>query len=246
MNSLLRVNSITKEFSGVKYLNNVSFTLNKGDFFVLAGANGSGKTLLIKHLNGLFPIKKDTIYLNGVDCYKKEGFIRQKIGLVFQNPETQIVSLNVKEDVAFGLFNSGLNKNEIKNRVQGVLEDLEITHLGDRNPFTLSGGELKRVTIAGVLVMEPEIIILDEPFIGLDYPGVIDVIKAILDLQKLNKTIVIITHDLSKILKYTTKIGILNNGELVFIGAPQNSLELLEKNGIRRPNIPLQDMTWLK
>lgn len=245
-NTLLQVKNITKEFNGTPCLNRVSFSLEKGELLLIAGANGSGKTLLIKHLNGLYKVKKETLFLKGVDQFKKNNNLKKNIGIVFQNPETQIVSLTVLEDIMFGPLNLGISYEEAKELALTALDRLDIRHLKNRSPYTLSGGELKRVTIAGILVMKPEIIVLDEPFIGLDYPGVKSVIEAIIRLQKSGETIIIITHDLEKVLKYPNRVIIMEKGCIKFNGKPEEALTNLEKYGIRRPSQKsIEEMTWL-
>lgn len=246
-NTLLETVNITKTFNKIPYLNRVSVSINRGEFLIIAGCNGSGKTLLMKHLNGIYPIKKGTIFFNGEDCYKKEKLMKKRIGIIFQNPDTQIIGLTVYDDIAFGPKNLGYSKDKISNTVKRVMENMEITHLRDRNPHTLSGGEKKRVTIAGILAMNPEIIIFDEPFIGLDYPGVISVTKSLIKLKEQGETVVVITHDLEKVLKYSERMIILSKGEVVSQGKAENLLNDLEKWGIRRPvQDSVEEMTWLK
>lgn len=244
---VLEAINITKTFNKKPCLDGVSLDIFKGEFLILAGSNGSGKTLLMKHLNGIYPIKKGTIKFNGEDCYKKDNLMKSRIGIIFQNPETQIVSLTVEEDISFGPLNLGLPKSEVKELTNEVLKKLKIEHLRDRNPHTLSGGEMKRVTIAGVLAMDPHIIIFDEPFIGLDYQGVISVTNALLELHEKGETIVVITHDLEKILKYAQRMVVMESGKVVYNGDPKESLGKLETWGIRRPvQKNIEDMSWIR
>lgn len=247
MTSLLKVRGISKAFDDVLCLKNISMDIYSGDFLLIAGCNGSGKTLLMKHLNGLFPIKKETLYYRGEDCYKQERLMKSKIGIVFQNPDTQIIGLTVADDIAFGPKNLGLKKTDIAQRVDKAIERMSISHLKDRNPHTLSGGEKKRVNIAGVIAMNPEIIIFDEPFIGLDYSGVIDVTESLIQLKKEGETIIVITHDLEKIAAYCNRTIILSKGEVVADGPLPEIIDYVEQWGIRRPNQEkVMDMTWLK
>ena len=246
-NPILKIDNISKSFKGVERLKKISFSIYKGDFLILAGSNGSGKTLLMKHLNGLYKIKKGSIFFNGEDCHKKENLMKSRIGLIFQNPDNQIVGLTVEDDIAFGPQNLGLSKKDVDTAVENAMNTMNITHLRHRNPHTLSGGEKKRVTISGVLAMNPSILIFDEPFIGLDYPGVISVTEAILSLKNKGETIIVITHDLEKILAYGTRLLVMNNGEIVADGIPEKLINDLEKWGIRRPTQQkIKDMTWLK
>lgn len=245
-NSLLQANCITKSFDGRLCLDNISFSIERGEFLLIAGCNGSGKTLLMKHLNGLFPIKKGTLFFNGKDCYKQEKLMKTRVGIVFQNPDNQIIGLTVEDDISFGPRNLGLSKLVREDRVNKALKRMSITHLKDRQPHTLSGGEKKRVTIAGILVMNPQIIILDEPFIGLDYLGVIDVTKSLIQLKADGETIIIITHDLEKIAKYCSRGIILSKGKIADKGTMEEIIDNVEKWGIRRPSQKdVGSMTWL-
>ncbi|QEN05543.1 ABC transporter ATP-binding protein [Thiospirochaeta perfilievii] len=246
MSNLLEVKNITKSFNGIKRVDSVSFTLNRGDFLIIAGANGSGKTLLMQHLNGLYPVKKGTIFYSGIDCYKKDNFLKTKVGLIFQNPDSQIIGLTVYDDIAFGPKNLGFCREKIGLVVETALKEMEISHLRERAPFTLSGGEKKRVTIAGVLAMEPEVIIFDEPFIGLDFPGVKSVTKSLIRLKELGYTVIIITHDLEKIASYGNRLIIMDSGKIVEDGEPKDLIECVERYNIRRPiQDRIEDMTWL-
>lgn len=246
MNKLLEVKGITKSFDGVIRLNSISFSIFSGDFLIIAGSNGSGKTLLMKHLNGLYPIKKNRLFFNGEDCYKKENLMKKRIGLIFQNPDNQIVGLTVKSDIAFGPKNLGWSKDKIEETVNNALKHMDIIHLKDRNPHTLSGGEKKKVTIAGVLSMKPDIIVFDEPFIGLDYPGVISVTKSLIKLKEAGFTVIIISHDLEKITAYGNRMIIMSEGEIKLDGKPEDIIDKVENYGIRRPiQKSVEDMTWL-
>ncbi len=243
---LLETVGINKTFDGRLCLDSVSIYIYNGDFLVIAGCNGSGKTLLMKHLNGLYPIKKETLFFNGEDCFKKEKLMKKRVGIVFQNPDTQIIGLTVHDDISFGARNLGYSKSKTTKLVDDALNKMDITHLKDRNPHTLSGGEKKRVTIAGVLVMSPDIIVFDEPFIGLDYPGVLNVTESLIKLKDSGETIVIITHDLEKILKYSNRVIIMNSGKVVENGNAKGILNNLKKYGIRRPiQKNVEEMTWL-
>ncbi len=245
-NKILEVRNITRTFDNIKCLDNISFNLYSGDFLLIAGANGSGKTLLMKHLNGLFPIKRSTIFFKGEDCYKKDDLMKKRVGIIFQNPDSQIVGLTVKDDVAFGPGNIGIKGDELNKTVARVLSEMEISHLSDKNPYILSGGEKKRVTIAGVLAMNPDILIFDEPFIGLDYPGVISVTKSLLKLKAEGRNIIVITHDLEKIAAYCNRMIIMSKGKIVHDGLPNELIDKVSDYSIRRPfQKDLKDMTWL-
>ena len=247
MSNLIDLVDISIKFDGVYRLNSVNLSIKKGEFLIIAGCNGSGKTLLTKHINGLYPIKKGTLFFKGKDCFKQEKLMKKRVGIVFQNPDNQIVGLTVKDDIEFGPKNLGFIGENLTKTVNSALKTVEIEHLKHRNPHTLSGGEKKRVTIAGVLAMSPELIIFDEPFIGLDYPGVISVTKSIRKLIEMGETIVIITHDLEKILAYANRVVVMSEGSITDSGTPAKIIDNVEKWGIRRPiQKTIEDMTWLK
>lgn len=247
MNSFIEVKNLKKSFNGKLCLNIPELSINRGEFLLIAGANGSGKTLFMKHLNGLFKLKRDSILIDGVDYFKNEKELPKKIGIVFQNPDTQLIGLTVEDDIKFGPTNLGLSSDKISTVTTEAINSMDISHLTNLIPHNLSGGEKKRVTIAGILAMSPEVIILDEPFIGLDYKGVKDVTKAILKLKDMGKTVILITHDLEKIAAYVTRTVIMFNGEIVFNGKLSDSLDRLENWDIRKPiQNRIEDMTWLK
>ena len=175
MNSvLLKTDHLTHVFgSGDTGIFDICLTVYRDDFIVLAGKNGCGKTTLIRHFNGLLMPDSGRVLFNGQDIQKDLTFARKKIGMVFQDPDTQIVADTVFDETAFGPENLNICREEIHDKVDKVLTLLGLDHLRDRNPATLSGGEKRRLAIAGILVMEPDLIIFDEPFANLDYPSVL-------------------------------------------------------------------------
>jgi len=234
--------------SGPKVLNNINLTFPRGSFSIIAGPNGSGKTQLMRHLNGLLKPQNGQILLMGQDIRQDLMNARRQIGLVFQNADSQIVGQTVASDIAFGAENLKLPREEINRRVEEVMKDLSLTALRDRRPHTLSGGEKRRCVLAGVLVMDPGIIILDEPFTGLDHQGVVDVLKDITRLHSEGKTIILITHDLEKSLAHCDRLILMEKGEVRKAGPPAELLADLETWGIRKPwgtDRPIGTMTWL-
>jgi biotin transport system ATP-binding protein len=232
--NLLELRNVSHRFpNGLYGIRNITLSIEKGDLALLAGENGSGKTVLMKHINCLLKPTEGDILLDGVPVGNDETETRRKVGLVFQNPEHQIVGQTIGEDVAFGPKNLGLPQNEIDDRVGRALKTVGFQEEAHRQPYTLSGGEKRKLAIAGILAMDPEILILDEPFSGLDFPGCRMVVRQILHLHREGHTIIVITHDLGKIFAKTTKLFILHQGKLVFQGKPSEGVSQLPLYGIR-------------
>ena len=202
-------------------LKDISFVVNKGEFIGLIGHTGSGKSTLIQHMNGLIKATSGHIYFNGDDIYG-QGYnmrqLRSKIGLVFQYPEHQLFETTVFKDVIFGPQNIGLDKLEAELRAYDALKMVGIADdLLDASPFELSGGQKRRVAIAGVLAMKPEVLILDEPTAGLDPKGRDDILAQIAKLHKeAGITIILVTHSMEDVAYYADRLFVMNDGELVF------------------------------
>ncbi len=233
---LLEVTGLSHRFDDGSWgIRDISFSLDKDDFLIIAGKNGSGKTILMKHLNGLLKPAEGRVAFRGRPIFEDLKKTRRAVGLVFQNPDTQIVSHTVREEIAFGLENQKLPAEEIGSIVESTARALEMEHLLDRRTFTLSGGEKRKLTIAGVLVMEPEIIVLDEPLAGLDLPGIREVLILLRRLHKEGHAIVVISHELAKILGLATKILLLDGGRRIYHGPPGDIVDLLEEYGVKGP-----------
>ena len=201
-------------------LKDINFSIDKGEFIGLIGHTGSGKSTLVQHMNGLVKATSGHIYFNGEDIYaEKYNFktLRSKVGLVFQYPEHQLFETTVFKDVIFGPNNLGLDKLEAELRAYNALKVVGIEEeLLDASPFELSGGQKRRVAIAGVLAMHPEVLILDEPTAGLDPKGRDDILEQIKKLHKDSGiTIILVTHSMEDIANYADKIMVMNHGELV-------------------------------
>ena len=247
---MLEVRDLSRSYrEGVKVLDNVNLTFPEGSFTVIAGPNGSGKTQLMRHLNGLIKPQEGEILFRGENIHNDLYTTRQNIGLVFQNADAQIVGQTVSSDIAFGPENLKWSREKIGKKTAEITEELGLSHLIDRRPHTLSGGEKRRAVLAAVLIMDPSIIVLDEPFTGLDYPGVKEILKDIVTLHRKGRTIILISHDLEKVLAHATHLVILNRGKVSAEGKPESLLAQLENYGIRRPwgaHRTLESMTWLK
>ena len=205
-------------------IKDISIDIEKGELIGLIGHTGSGKSTLIQHFNGLLKPTSGSIYVNDRDIWADKSKIRQvrfTVGLCFQYPEYQLFEETVEKDIAFGPKNMGLKEDEIKKR---VLEAIHFVGLSesylDKSPFDLSGGEKRRVAIAGVMAMEPQILILDEPCAGLDPKGRDTVLGLIKEYrEKTGSTVMIVSHSMEDIAKIATKVLVLNNGEVAMYGS---------------------------
>ncbi len=245
---LIIIENLSHRFSnGTVAINNINLEVFENDFLIISGPNGSGKSVLMKHLNGLLKPTSGKIFLNGNDIHKDLNSCRQEIGLVFQDADSQIVGQTVERDTSFGPENLRLDRKEIAKRVNKALKDVNLHEKKDFRPHLLSGGEKRRLAVAGVLAMDSNILIFDEPFSNLDYPGVKNILTQIINLHKNGHTIIVITHDLGKILAHGNRLVIMNKGVILQQGEPVELLDKLETAGIRRPDTPsIGQMTWLK
>ena len=204
-------------------LDKVSFNIEKGEFVAIIGHTGSGKSTLVSHLNGLVTPESGSVYLDGEDIFKKGYDLRSarfRVGLVFQYPEYQLFEETVYKDIAFGPKNMGLSDDEVKERVLSAAKALEIRpELLKKSPFELSGGQKRRVAIAGVIAMKPEVLVLDEPAAGLDPKGRKRVMRLIDDYRKnTGSTVIIVSHSMETAAKYADRVLVMNDGKLFFEG----------------------------
>jgi biotin transport system ATP-binding protein len=233
---ILEIDRLTHEYpDGKGGIFDVSFSVFPGEFIILAGRNGSGKTTLIRHLNGLLRPQAGEIRLHGKNIFKDLTSTRKTIGMVFQDADTQIVGDTVFDEVAFGPENLHLERKHINSKVNQVLEQLNLMDLKDRNPATLSGGEKRKLAIGGILAMDPEIIIFDEPFANLDHPGTLSLLNTISSLNKRGQTIIIATHNVETLLKQVSRLLIMDKGRLEEDGLIESLIKKLEPHGIKEP-----------
>ncbi len=228
-------------------LNHISLSIEQGEFIILAGKNGSGKTTFLRHLNGLLMPTSGMIRINGQDISKHLTQTRKTVGMVFQDPDTQMVGDTVFDEVAFGPENLKQPRALITEKVTRILETLDLFHLKDRNPSTLSGGEKRKTTIAGILAMDPEVIVFDEPFSNLDYPGMLQVLAVIMDLHHAGQTLMIATHDIEPVIFEATRMIIMGNGSIMEDGSPLALVRCLESHGVREPcfsKFGLKPQSW--
>ena len=210
---------------------NVNLTVEKGEFLVVLGHNGSGKSTLAKMMNGLNIPSSGDVLVMGINTRDEDKIwdIRQKAGMVFQNPDNQIVATIVEEDVAFGPENQGIAPQEIRERVDAALEAVEMSAYKKHAPHLLSGGQKQRVAIAGILAMNPDCIIFDEPTSMLDPSGRTEVMETIKKLnEEQGKTIILITHYMDEAVQ-ADRVVVMSNGEIKLQGTPRNVFKEVEK-----------------
>ena len=210
----------------IKALKNVNLKIEDGQFIGVIGHTGSGKSTLIQHLNGLIKATSGSIYFHGKDIYDEDFDLRElrnRVGLVFQYPEHQLFEVSVIEDVKYGPKNLGLDNLEIEMRSFEALKMIGIgDDLLDASPFALSGGQKRRVAIAGVLAMKPKILILDEPMAGLDPAGRDEILELLAKLHRENDmTILLVSHSMDDVAKYVDRMLVMNDGKIVLDGEPR-------------------------
>ena len=209
-------------------LRDVNLTLEDGEFVGLIGHTGSGKSTLVQHLNGLLLPSSGRIFVDGLDVADKNTdrrAIRRKVGLVFQYPENQLFEETVAKDIAFGPKNLGLDEQEIDHRVRTAMERVALDYdaLAQRSVFELSGGQMRRVAIAGVLAMEPQVLVLDEPCAGLDPRGREEILGLISRLHRESgATIVMVSHSMDDVASLAERVIVMNHGEVAMDGAPRD------------------------
>jgi len=234
--NIIEIKKLSHKFSnGLLGLDNIDFSVKQGEFIVIAGRNGSGKTTLLRHLNGLLFPTGGTVLVDGVSVTEDPVRARRIVGMVFQDSDTQIIGETVREDVAFGPENLCLDRKEIEQRILEALNITSLTSLADARPHLLSGGEKRRLAIAGVLAMKPEVLAFDEPFSNLDYPAAKQVLKQIIELHAGGRTIIITTHDLEKVIAHADRLIIMNDGRIARTGPPEQIISDTELFGIKEP-----------
>ena len=239
---MLEVKNIKYSYdTNYQALKGVSLKVEKGEMVALLGKNGAGKSTLFLHLNGIFRPDEGKVIIDGEELkYDKKSLLkfRQKVGIVFQNPDDQIFAPTVEEDVAFGPLNLGLPMEEVQDRVEQALVRVGMSGYEKTAPHHLSGGQKKRVAIAGILAMRPEIMVLDEPTAGLDPQGVVDLSILLRELNDEGITIIISTHDVDLVPTYAEKVFVLVDGLLIAEGTPKQIFskpEILEQANLKVP-----------
>lgn len=225
----------------LKALDDINLSINKGEFIAIIGVNGSGKSTLAKHLNGLLLPTEGACFVDGIKVEDSEEIwkIRQKVSMVFQNPDNQIIATIVEDDIAFGPENMGLPREEIRERVEFALKSLHIEHLRKFAPHLLSGGQKQLTAIAGAIAMRTNCLVLDEPTAMLDPQGRIAVMKALKELhEKYNMTIIMITHFMEEAMQ-TQRIIVMDDGKVIRDGTPKQIFEDKKKLKALGLEVPL-------
>ena len=233
---------------GTRALKGIDLTIPVGEFLLICGPNGSGKTTLIRLICGLLKPTAGSVLINGLDSQYASQEVRRLVGMVFQDADSQIVGETVREDVAFGPENLGLSSEELAERVDWALRVMGLEDLAEKPCYLLSGGEKRRLSIAGVLAMQPQTILFDEPFSHLDYPGIQEVLRHMVHLHRQRHTLVVTTHDVEKVIAHVDRIAIIHDGELKAVGLPEKLIAELPRFGIRPPCYALlgkEKISWL-
>ena len=246
MENIIRIENLIFEYSHgegeepIRAIDNVSFDIERGSFTAIIGKNGSGKSTLAKNLNGLLLPSGGTIFVKNWDTRDDEHIwdIRQTAGMVFQNPDNQLVSSIVEDDVAFGPENLGVDPEEIRRRVDKALEDVNMGKHKKKAPHLLSGGQKQRIAIAGVVAMKPECIIFDEPTAMLDPKGRQEIMEIVEELHGEGITVVLITHFMEEAVK-ADRVIIMNDGEVLLDGTPEYVFAQEEKLHDANLEIPM-------
>ncbi len=242
--SIIEIKNLSYRYpnSSRAVLENINLEISRGEFILIAGRTGSGKSSLCRAITGLIPNFYKGSFAGEVRVFG-ESTLKQKmagkIGMVFQNPEDQILTMQVESEIAFGPENLGLPRAEIAQRVKEAFSQLQIEYLRDRSPYEISSGELQKVAIASILAMEPEVLILDEPTSELDSQSAINLFKILTSLRAQGKTIILVEHRLEQALGIVNRVAIMEQGRIIAQGSPREVIQNfeLEKIGIRIPRI---------
>ncbi len=229
----------------INALEDINIKIEDGEFIGIIGHTGSGKSTLIQHLNGLIKATSGTIYFHGQDIYDKDFDLRElrnRVGLVFQYPEHQLFETTIFDDVCFGPMNQGLSKEEAGLRAFEALKSVGIPEeLYYQSPFELSGGQKRRVAIAGVLAMKPEVLILDEPTAGLDPGGRDEILDLITRMHReRGMTVILVSHSMEDVAKYVKRIIVMNQGKVMYDDVPKEVFRHyieLERIGLAAPQV---------
>ena len=229
-----------REKETIRAVDGVSFEVRKGDFVAILGHNGSGKSTLAKHINALLTPSEGTLWVNGMDTSDEDRLwdVRQSAGMVFQNPDNQIIGTVVEEDVGFGPENLGVPTDEIWKRVEDSLKAVGMIEYRHHSPNKLSGGQKQRVAIAGVIAMEPKCIVLDEPTAMLDPSGRKEVLKTVRELRhRKHVTVILITHYMEEVI-YADRIFVMDHGHIVMQGTPREIFSQVDTLKSYRLDVP--------
>ncbi|MFA9426291.1 energy-coupling factor ABC transporter ATP-binding protein [Natronorubrum sp. A-ect3] len=233
---MIEFRSVSYAFEDIPVLEDLSLTIEDGEFILLAGANGSGKTTLLRHCNGLLTPDEGQVLVDGTPVAEDLVAARSSVGMVFQHPRDQFVAATIGADVAFGPENLGLERDEIDRRVENALEAVNLADREDERIDALSGGEQSRVAIAGALAMDPTHLVLDEPFTGLDAPARRSVLERLEALSANGTGVLLATHDLRDVLGLSDRVVAMRDGRVAVDEPPQRAREALSGLEVRVPD----------
>ena len=247
---MIRIDGLFLNYpDGTCALKGVDLHVSRGEFLLVCGPNGSGKTTLLRTMGGLLKPTSGSIHINGLDPVRNSLEIRMMMGMVFQDPDSQIVGETVREDAAFGPENLGLSQKEIDERVHWALHKMGIESLAEKPCYLLSGGEKRRLALAGVMAMKPQVILFDEPFANLDYPGIREVLTYMIQWHQEGHTLIVTTHDVEKVSAHVNRIVVLQDGVIKAAGNPEDLFRELPRFGVRPPCHVLlggEKLSWLE
>jgi biotin transport system ATP-binding protein len=246
---ILRLENVHRGFrDGTQALSGVTFTIKRGSFVLLLGANGSGKSVLLRIISGLMAPGEGEVLLEEKPLASHGKELHRKIGFIFQNPDSQIIGQTVEEDTAFGPRNIGLAEREVAARTEAALALTGLLSHRRKRPHLLSGGEKRRLAIAGVEAMEPDILLLDEPFSNLDYPATVEFLRLLVRLHERGKTVILVTHDIQKVAAHAERIILLSEGRIAADGSVETAVRQLERFGVRAPHhgLSIAECSWLE
>ncbi|WP_457753888.1 energy-coupling factor ABC transporter ATP-binding protein [Thermococcus sp.] len=233
---MIEIRNLHFSYGEREILRGINLEIKKGEIFGLLGPNGAGKSTLIMHLNGILKPKKGEILVDGLNPVKNPREVRRKVGIVFQDPNDQLFSPTVFEDVAFGPYNLGLRGKELEEKVYEALKVVGMERYADREIKHLSFGEKKRIAIATVLAMDPEILVFDEPFANLDFRGK-EQVRTLIEQFRREKTIILASHE-AEYLTLCDRIALIDKGQIIKVGTPEEILgdvELLKAHNLEVP-----------
>ncbi len=232
---MIETRDLVHRYGDTAAVDGLSLSIDNGEFVVLAGPNGSGKTTLVRHWNGLLEPDEGRVLVNGQPVDEDLVAARTAVGMVFQNPRDGFVAATVGADVAFGPENLGLARSEIDRRVADALDAVNLVGRHEDRVETLSGGERERLAIAGALAMEPDHLVCDEPFTGLDAPARKSVLDRLEALERSGTSVIVVTHDLRDVLDLADRLVVLADGRIVRDGPPGTVVRNLDGLGVRAP-----------
>ncbi len=244
---MISIDGVTYSYGeGISALDGVDLEIGDSELLAIVGENGAGKTTLVKHLNGLLKPQRGRVIVEGIDTRETTvATLAKKVGLVFQNPDHMLFAETVEKELSFALVNFGLPPEEIAKRVEWALIEFRLSNYRDRSPFTLSGGEKKRVSLASVLCYDPQIIVLDEPTTGQDNLQKTRLASTLAKLNRQGKTVIVVTHDIEFVADFIPRVVVMSKGKVIADGPTEEILvreDVMDASSILPPQ--LAELSW--